>query len=240
MINISGLCKNYTGTTALKDVDLQIPDGEIFGLVGPNGAGKTTLMRCVMALVRPDAGSIQIDEYNALSDSTQVKKKVGYVAENPELYDYLTGDEYLNFIGELYQMPRRRLRERTAFLCKKFNLVKDMEQLVAEYSHGMRKKLAIIAAFLPDPPILLLDEPTNGLDPESVFYLKQHLKKASQAGTTIVFSSHILDTVEKICQRIGVINQGRIMACDTVEKLIGNSESLEVVFMNVVGHKKND
>ncbi|MBN2000388.1 ABC transporter ATP-binding protein [candidate division KSB1 bacterium] len=234
MINISGLSKRYFEITALDNVALNIPSGEIFGLVGSNGAGKTTLMRCVMALVRPDAGQINVGEFNALIDSTAVKSLIGYVAENPELYDYLTGLEYLYFVGRLYGMSRQLIRQQAEFLCKAFNLSQSTNQLVAEYSHGMRKKLAIIAAFMPKPPVLLLDEPTNGLDPESVYFLKQYLKNASRDGTTIVFSSHMLDTVEKICHRIGIIKQGRIIACDKVKKLVGQSKSLEEVFINAV------
>jgi ABC-2 type transport system ATP-binding protein len=237
MISITNLSKSYDGVRALRNVTLEIPRGEFFGLIGANGAGKSTLLKSIIGLVRPDNGEIKITDYSTEEDLLSIKRLVGYAPEEPILYDYLTGREYLEFVGSLREMDGQVAANRIEELMSVYELSEKASQLIAEYSHGMRKKISLCAALLDQPQILLLDEPTNGLDPESVFQLKKQLQAGSERGVTVIFSSHILDTVEKVCHRIGIIHEGRIIACGSLAELRtqhGEELSLEEIFMRLV------
>ena len=237
MISIANLSKSYDGVRALRNVTLEIPRGEFFGLIGANGAGKSTLLKSVIGLVKPDNGEIKIADYSSEEDLLSIKRLVGYAPEEPILYEYLTGREYLEFVGSLREMDHQVAANRIEELLSVYELSEKASQLIAEYSHGMRKKISLCAALLDQPQILLLDEPTNGLDPESVFQLKKQLQAGSERGVTVIFSSHILDTVEKVCHRIGIIHEGRIIACGSLAELRtqhGEEFSLEEIFMRLV------
>jgi len=237
MIEISDLYKSYDGVRALDGFSLKIKEGEFFGLIGPNGAGKSTLLKSLVGLIKPESGEIRISGINALADGMQTKTIIGYAAEEPALYEYLTGREFLEFVGGLRNIAEEQLTRRIEELLDSFSMKEKAEELVADYSHGMRQKISLSAALLAETKVLLLDEPTNGLDPESAFHLKQMLQDRCAGGTTIVFSSHVLDTVEKICHRVGIIHRGRIVACDSVENLrtlTGSEQSLENVFLSLV------
>ncbi len=237
MIEISDLYKSYDGVRALDGLSLKIKEGEFFGLIGPNGAGKSTLLKSLVGLIKPESGEIRISGINALADGMQTKTIIGYAAEEPALYEYLTGREFLEFVGGLRNIAEEQLTRRIEELLDSFSMKEKAEELVADYSHGMRQKISLSAALLAETKVLLLDEPTNGLDPESAFRLKQMLQDRCAGGTTIVFSSHVLDTVEKICHRVGIIHQGKIVACDSVENLrtlTGSEQSLENVFLSLV------
>jgi len=234
MIDIKKLCKNYDTVRALDDLSLHIDKGEFIGLIGPNGAGKTTLLKALMGLVRPESGAIAINGMNIWEKPVETRQLTGYSPEPPVLYDYLTGYEYLQFTGRMRGMNGKNLGDRITDLMQEFALQDKAAELIADYSHGMKKKIAIAAALLAEPPLLLLDEPTGGLDPEIIFSLKKLLVKLHDQGTTIVFSSHILETVEKLCSRVVMINKGKIVADDSIAnlyKLYGSDATLEDIFI---------
>jgi ABC-2 type transport system ATP-binding protein len=231
MIEITELCKRYDDVQALDQVSLNVQDGEILGLVGANGAGKSTLLKCLVGLIKADSGSIKL---NGMTPSLESRKFTGYAAETPLLYDYLTGLEYLQFIGGLRGMNEADLNHRSQYYIDLFSLKDKAPIPIADYSHGMRQKISLAAALLAQPQLLLVDEPTNGLDPESVFNLKKELAAAAAAGGTIIFSSHMLDTVEKICHRVAIVHRGQLVACDTVDRLLNGSHHLEEVYMGLI------
>ncbi|NIA31015.1 MAG: ATP-binding cassette domain-containing protein [Actinobacteria bacterium] len=237
MIKIENLSRSFEQVRALDDFSVEIKRGELFGLIGPNGAGKSTLMKCLIGLLKPDKGEILIDGENAVENSISVKKRIGYAPEDPVLYDYLTGMEFLEFITDLRKVPREISGEKIKSLLQNFGLEGKANQLIADYSHGMKQKISLAAALIAEPDILLLDEPTNALDPESIFWFKNHLQQLCESGVTIIFSSHILDTVEKICDRVGIIHRGKMVACDTIKALrrkFGGNVSLEDIFMHLI------
>ncbi len=237
MIRINNLEKKYGRIQALQTVTLQINDGEILGLVGANGAGKSTLIKCLVGLVRPDSGEVLRDgRVFTWAD----KKDLGYAAESPLLYDYLTGWEFLKFVGEIRHMSSRLLSQRIDYYLDLFSLQEKSGELIADYSHGMRQKISLAAALLSEPAVLLVDEPTNGLDPESVFNLKKELQRLSRQGGAVLFSSHILDTVEKICPRVAVLHQGRLVADDNLARLLKSSEHLEEAYMAMIKSRSAD
>jgi ABC-2 type transport system ATP-binding protein len=238
MIRIENLYKNYDKVCALNNFSMQVRKNELFGLVGANGAGKSTLLKSIVGLVKPDQGRIYIDELDNSIYPLKVRQKIGYAPEEPTLYDYLTGYEFLQFVGRIRDIAKEPLHHQIESLLHDFNLFEKSKTLIAEYSHGMRKKISLAAALLGNPPVLLLDEPTNGLDPENVYKFKKRLLDASANGVTIIFSSHILDTVEKICHRVGIIHYGKLLASDTVANLIAaapHNRSLEEYYMNLIG-----
>jgi len=237
MIRINGVTKYYDKVKALNNLSLDIDKGEFVGLIGPNGAGKTTLLKSIMGLVRPDSGEIAVNGTDIYLDPVAVKSQIGYAPEPPVLYDYLNGFEYLEFVGRVRGMDQNKLSPNITALLNEFEMTDKAEELIVDYSHGMKKKISIAAAFLSEPHLLLLDEPTGGLDPEIIYRLKNRLKQKHEKGATIVFSSHILETVEKLCSRIVMIHKGNIIADDTLQNLYertGQTESLEDIFMEMI------
>lgn len=236
MIKIVKLTKSFGQLQALDGLSLSVKKGEILGLIGPNGAGKSTLLRCIMGMLIPDSGEILVDDLSSKENIQQIKSIVGYAAEEPALYSYLTGQEYLEFISKIRRINQKRADSWTSVFFAEFGLKLKANELISDYSFGMRQKISLAAAMIFNPHVLLLDEPTNALDPESIFRFKQRLQELRKNGTTIIFSSHILDTVEKICDRVAVIDNGKIIACDSVENLKSaqNNKSLEDIFMNLV------
>ncbi len=237
MIRINGVTKNYDKVRALNNLSLNIAKGEFVGLIGPNGAGKTTLLKSIMGLVFPDAGNITVNGSDIHQYPVAAKSQIGYAPEPPALYDYLNGYEYLEFVGRVRGIEKKRLSSRIGSLLEEFQLEDKSEELVVDYSHGMKKKISLASAFLPEPDIMLLDEPTGGLDPEIIYRLKNRLKQVHEKGVTILFSSHILETVEKLCSRIVMIHKGNIIADDTLENLYhrtGKTGTLEEIFMELI------
>jgi ABC-2 type transport system ATP-binding protein len=236
MLSVIELKKSYEKVQALNSVSLSVKKGEMLGLIGPNGAGKSTLLRCIIGMLYPDSGTITIGELSTENDIQQIKSIVGYAAEEPTLYPYLTGREYLEFISQVRGIDEPLANNWINGFFNEFGLTTKADELISDYSHGMRQKISLAAAMIFNPQLLLLDEPTNALDPESIFHFKQRLNRMRDNGTTIVFSSHILDTVEKICDRVAVINKGQIIVCDTVANLINSQKdkSLEDIFMTLV------
>jgi ABC-2 type transport system ATP-binding protein len=236
MIKVDKIVKRYDKVIALDELSLSVNKGELFGLIGPNGAGKSTLLQCIIGLLKQDAGEILVD-INQNADSN--KKHIGYAPEEPVLYPYLTGREFLQFIAEIRNLPVSYTEWVDDFF-QEFGLQAKADELISDYSHGMKQKISLAASMIFGPQILLLDEPTNALDPESIFHFKDRLLAAKDKGVTIIFSSHILDTVEKICDRIGIIQNGKLVACDTISGFFNSykSKSLEDIFMHIVNENR--
>lgn len=237
MIQIQNIQKSFETTKALNKISFDIKVSEICGLVGPNGAGKSTLFKIIMGLLEQDTGEIIIDDIKIFFGDTDYKQLIGYAPEEPVLYEYLTGVEFLQFIAAAKQMPpdirTRRIGEWLDF----FSLTPKANELVKNYSQGMRRKLSLIAALFTEPKILLLDEATNGLDPSSSYKFKEYLKKFCAGGGTVLFSTHIIETAEHLCDRIIILNKGNIIK-QLIQKdwkhLRDNNSSLELLFMSLV------
>jgi len=239
IVQATGLTKNFGKLVAVRDLSLAIPAGEVFGFLGPNGAGKTTTIRMLIGLVRPTSGSACVAGFDVLREAREVKRRVGYVAETPYLYPKLTGREFLEFMGGLYQVAPATGRQRAARLLDLFELADKADQLVEGYSHGMRQKLALAGAMIHEPQVLFLDEPTSGLDPRSARLVKDLLLGLVERGHTVFLSTHVLEIAEQLCHRVGIIDRGQIIATGTLEDLRQHSQresgSLEDIFLQLTG-----
>jgi len=234
MLSINRVSKSFENNKkVLNDITFDINSGEIFGFIGHNGAGKTTLIKSIVGIHDFDEGEILIDKKSIKSDPIACKKIFAYIPDNPDLYEYLTGIQYLNFIGDIFKVPQEERQERIKYYADRFDLEKDIGSTIASYSHGMKQKLAIISALIHKPKLLILDEPFVGLDPKAAFTLKEIMKEFCELGGSIFFSTHVLDVAEKICNRIAIIKGGNIIAYGTTEEVKGNS-SLENVFMELI------
>ena len=238
MIKIINLSKSYN-KGALKAVDalsLSVNRGEIFGFLGPNGAGKTTTIKLMVGLLKPDCGDVFINGHSITKEPLQVKKSIGFVPENPQVYEKLTGIEYLNFMADVYSVPAVKRRQKISELLEMFSLSQATGDLLQSYSHGMRQKIVLTGAMLHEPPLLVLDEPLVGLDPRSSNHLKSYMREQCRKGHTVFFSTHVLEVAEKLCHRIGIINKGRLIALGTLGELkesAQNSENLENIFLEL-------
>ena len=241
MIKTDGLSKYYGKGGEIKAVDefnLEVYEGETFGLLGPNGAGKTTVVRLLNGIIKPTSGTAIVKEFDILEQENDVKRVTGMLAESPGLYDKLSGYEFLEFMGALYDVPGEILKERIDELLKLFGLHDRRDHLIEGYSSGMKQKLLIAAALIHDPPILFLDEPTSTLDPRASHMVKELIQElADTAGKTIFMCSHLLPVVEELCDRIGLINNGRLIAVGTVDEIIAQAgeETLEEAFIALTG-----
>ena len=232
MISIRGLTKRYGAATALSNLNLEIPEGERFGLVGPNGAGKTTTLKILATLLRPTSGSAHIAEHSVADTPDVIKRLVGYVPDTPALYEKLTGAEFLRFISDVRQLRDVR---RVRLLLDLLMLDEVADDLVETYSHGMRKRLGIAAALLHRPRVLLLDEPTGGLDPAAAGLVKDILGELPDQGATVLLCSHELGLVQQTCDRVGIVHRGALAAVGSPDELCAefNGASLEDVFLDV-------
>jgi ABC-2 type transport system ATP-binding protein len=241
IIRVESLSKHYGKNGEIKavdELDLEVYEGETFGLLGSNGAGKTTTVRLLNCIIKPTSGTATVNGYDILKEETKVKRVTGLLAESPGLYEKLSASEFLDFIGALYDVPKHILSERIDNLLKLFSLHERRDYLLEGYSRGMKQKVLIAAAMIHDPPILFFDEPTSMLDPRAALMVKDLLKKlAESAGKTIFICSHILPIVEELCDRIGIINQGRLIALGTIEEIIIQTETktLEDAFIAITG-----
>ena len=238
MLSIQNVSKSYQKgeIKAVDDLMLEVPPGQIFGFLGPNGAGKTTTIKMVVGLLRPDKGTITVDGIDVAKEPIEAKRRIGYVPDYPELYEKLTGVEYLNFIGDVFQVPTDTRRRRLAELLEMFELRDAVRDLIQTFSHGMRQKLAVIAAVLPDPALLILDEPMTGLDPKSSALFKDLMRRRCDEGKAVFFSTHILDVAERVCDHIGIIKHGRLVAegsMDELRKLAVGETTLEEIFLDL-------
>ena len=241
IIRIESLSKHYGKNgeiKALDELDLEVYEGETFGLLGSNGAGKTTTVRLLNCIIKPTSGTATVNGYDILKEETKVKRITGLLAESPGLYEKLSAFEFLEFMGALYDVPKNILPERIDNLLKLFSLHDRRDYLLEGYSRGMKQKVLIAAAMIHDPSILFFDEPTSMLDPRAALMVKDLLKKlAESAGKTIFICSHILPIVEELCDRIGIINEGRLIALGTIKEIISQTETttLEEAFIAITG-----
>ncbi|MBI3828359.1 MAG: ABC transporter ATP-binding protein [Planctomycetes bacterium] len=236
MVEIRGLTKQYGEFVAASDIRLSVPRGELFALLGPNGAGKTTTIRMLMGILKPTSGSAQIDGLDCFADRVEVKRRVGYLPDEPIFYDHLRGREILRFVGEMHGFDAREIDARAKPLLERFELADATEEYAVNYSKGMKKKLALICAVLHDPLLLIFDEPTNGLDPYATRTLHEFVREKVAAGKTVFFSTHLLDQAEKLCHRIGIVYKGRMAAVGTLAELrakVAQNSSLEEIFFSV-------
>ena len=239
MIEILHLSKKYGDTLAVEDLSLRIETGEIFALLGPNGAGKSSTVKVLTGLSKPTTGIVRISGFDVVEDPIEVKKRIGYVPENALLYESLTADEYLDLVGELRHMERKKLLAQRDELFSLFDLgPEDRRKLLAEFSKGMKQKVVFIAALIHNPEVLILDEPLSGLDANAALIFKEVLRKfAHEGGRTIFFCSHVLDVVEKLCDRIAIMAHGKLIAIGTPQELLDQSGelSLERAFNRLTG-----
>lgn len=237
MIDIQNISKSYNkgAVKAVDDLNLQVENGEIFGFLGPNGAGKTTTIKMIVGLLNPDRGNILIDGTDIRQNPIEAKKKIGFVPDNPNLYERLTGMEYLNFMADIYQVPAQVRGERIEYYLDMFELKDAASDLIKSYSHGMKQKTALAGALIHDPAVWILDEPMVGLDPKSAHLLKNQMRSHCDKGNIVFFSTHILEVAERLCDRIGIIHRGRLIASGTIDELRqgDNKESLENIFLEL-------
>jgi ABC-2 type transport system ATP-binding protein len=236
MIAFERLTKNYGDFTAVRDLDLAIERGEVFGFLGPNGAGKTTTIRMMMGILVPTSGHVMIDGLDCQRDRVEVKRRVGYLPDNPIFYDYLRGREILEFVGEMHGQSRREAQDRGGALLEELALADAAEEFAINYSTGMKKKLGLACALIHDPSVLILDEPTNGLDPRASHDVQERLRLSAARGKTIFLSTHLLDMAQRLCDRVGIIDRSELVAVGPLSELQERVEpggSLEQVFLKV-------
>lgn len=238
LIETSHLVKRYGDKIAVNDVSLEVHGGEIFGFLGPNGAGKTTTIKTIVGLLQPTSGTVKVAGYDVQAQPLLAKATCGYVPDEPNLYAKLSARELLRFVGDLYEMDRQQVERRIDELLRLFDLTEAGDDLIDSYSHGMRQKTAIAAALMHDPKALVLDEPTVGLDPKSARLIKDILRQLADRGAAVFLSTHILEIAEHMCDRIGIINRGALIAVGTMSELraLGKGEtSLEDIFLGLTG-----
>ncbi len=237
MLETRGLTRDYGAFRAVDHLDLRVERGELFGFLGPNGAGKTTTVKMMVGLLRPTEGTVLVDGLDVRSETGRVKARVGYVAEEPQLYEKLTCREFLTFCGELYGVPVREARRRGDEWLDFMALAEQADKLIENLSHGLRQRVALGAALIHRPPVLFLDEPTVGLDPRSARQVKDYLRELCRGGTTVFLTTHILEIAERICDRVGILDRGRLRALGTLDTLRGEARdrSLEDIFLELTG-----
>ncbi len=237
MLQIRNLTKKYGDTKAVDDLSLHIAPGEIFGFIGHNGAGKTTTLKSVAGVLRFDAGEILVDGTSIADDPLTAKKKLAYIPDNPDLYDFMTGIRYLNFTADIFGISSETRLARIREYGDAFGLTENLAQPISSYSHGMKQKLALISAWIHDPKLIVLDEPFVGLDPIASHVLKEKMRVHCDGGGAIFFSTHVLEVAEKLCDKIAIIKEGRLVRCGTMEEVRGDA-SLESVFLELEGEKE--
>ena len=234
MLRIEHLTKVYGGKKAVDDLSLHIQPGEIYGFIGHNGAGKTTTLKSVVGILQFDEGEITIDGISIREQPLACKKKFAYIPDNPDLYDFMTGIKYLNFIADVFGVDENTRQERIRKYAELFELTNDLGQPIAAYSHGMKQKLAIIAAWMHDPKLIIMDEPFVGLDPKASHLLKGMMREVCDNGGAIFFSTHVLEVAEKLCDKVAIIKGGKLIRSSTMEEVKGD-DSLEEVFLELEG-----
>jgi len=234
MLKIEHLRKAYGDKLAVDDLSLHIRPGEIHGFIGHNGAGKTTAIKACCGLLHFDAGEIYIDGLSIKEHPLECKQRTAYLPDNPDLYEFLSGIKYLNFIADVFGLGRQQREEQIERLSRKFELHDDLAQPISTYSHGMKQKLAVISALMHQPRLLVMDEPFTGLDPKASFLLKQKMRALCDQGAAVFFSTHVLEVAEKLCDKVAIIRRGRLVVEGTMEEVRGQ-DSLEEVFLELEG-----
>ncbi len=236
MLKIEHLTKKFGEQTAVDDLNLHIAPGEIYGFIGHNGAGKTTTLKSVVGILRFEEGEILIDGRSIKSDPIGCKRQIAYIPDNPDLYDYMTGIRFLNFIADIFGIQSSVRQERINKYADAFNLTENLSQPIASYSHGMKQKLAIISAWIHNPKLIIMDEPFVGLDPKASHLLKEMMREVCDNGGAIFFSTHVLEVAEKLCDKVAIIKDGKLIRSGTMEEVKGD-ESLEQVFLELEGEQ---
>ena len=236
MLKINHLTKTYGDKKAVDDLSLHIAPGEIYGFIGHNGAGKTTTIKSVVGILQFDEGEITIDGTSLKDDPIACKKKIAYIPDNPDLYEFMSGIKYLNFVADIFGVGAEERQERIKKYADMFELTEDLAQPISAYSHGMKQKLAIIAAWIHNPKLIIMDEPFVGLDPKASFLLKEMMRDVCAAGGAIFFSTHVLEVAEKLCDKVAIIKGGKLIRSGTMESVKGD-DSLEEVFLELEGEQ---
>ena len=235
MLHIEHFFKTYSGgKRAVDDLSLHVAPGRIYGFIGHNGAGKTTTLRAAAGVLDFTEGHILIDGHDVRRESVAAKRVTAYLPDNPDLYGFMTGIQFLNFIADLYEIDARVRTERIGKYAEAFEMTGNLGSPIASYSHGMRQKLALISAFIRQPKLMLLDEPMVGLDPSAAHIMKGFLAELCAGGSSVFFSTHVLEVAEKLCDEVAIIKQGRLVTCGPTEQIVGDS-SLEAVFLELEG-----
>ncbi|CKF12142.1 ABC transporter ATP-binding protein [Bacillus paranthracis] len=241
MIEIMNVSKSYNGSTyAVKDLSLSVPSGEIFGFLGPNGAGKSTTIKMITGIHGVDKGTVTINGIDIMKNPMEAKRTFGYVPDSPDMFLRLKGIEYLNFMADMYEVPKEVRQERIESLAKKFDLYNALSDQIQSYSHGMRQKIVIIGVLVHEPDVWILDEPLTGLDPKSAYILKEMMREHADKGKIVFFSTHVLEVAEKLCDRVAIINKGNLQFKGNLDEMrdhFKSNESLEKMFLEMTGNE---
>ena len=232
MLDIKNLTKTYGDKKAVDNLTLHIAPGEICGFIGHNGAGKTTTLKSVAGILQFDEGEITIGGRSVKTEPLECKRQIAYIPDNPDIYEFMTGIQYLNFIADIFGINEMKRKERIEKYAQLFELTDDLTAAVASYSHGMKQKLAVISAWIHNPKLIILDEPFVGLDPKAAHLLKEMMKEACSEGSAIFFSTHVLEVAEKLCDKVAFIKGGRLIRSGSMEEVKGD-DSLEAVFLEL-------
>ena len=237
MIELTNVTKIYGGTkTAVDHLNLTIDDGQILAYIGPNGAGKSTTLKMMTGIISSTEGTIKINGYDISKEPLEAKKQFGFVPDSPDMFLRLKGIEYLNFMADIYEVPEEVRDERINKYAEKFEMTKALGDKILSYSHGMRQKIVLMGALMHNPSVWILDEPLTGLDPKSSYALKEMMKEHAAAGNTVIFSTHVLEVAEKLCDKVAIINHGTLVYNGTLEELKETNEgSLEEIFLKLTG-----
>ena len=237
MIKLENVSKSYVkGKKSVDSLNLEIRDGEIFGFLGPNGAGKTTTIKMITGILNSDEGKILVDDKDIKIDSISAKKTIGFVPDTPDIFLKLKGIEYLNFMGDIYEVPKEIRKQRIEELTKKFEIYDNLNEEMQGYSHGMRQKIILCGALLSNPKNWILDEPMTGLDPKASYDLKEMMRKHAKEGNCVFFSTHVLEVAEKLCDRVGIINKGKLIFVGTFDEMkskLKDNGTLEELFLEI-------
>lgn len=242
MIKFDHVSKLYGEKEALSDLNVTINNGEIFGLIGHNGAGKTTTISILTSIIEASYGEVYLDDLALSQHRDEIKKKIGYVPDSPDIFLNLTANEYWHFLAKIYDIDKNLAEERIETLSKLFDLSNQKEEMIDSFSHGMRQKVIVIGALVSNPDIWILDEPLTGLDPQASFDLKELMKEHAKAGNTVIFSTHVLQVAEQLCDRIGILKQGKLIFVGTLDELKANhpEKDLETIYLEMAGRKSQE
>ena len=241
MLTIKNLTKHYKGSSkGVTDLSLHVAPGDLYAFIGHNGAGKTTTLKCITGIHDFDKGEIFINGIDLRADPLACKRAFAYIPDNPDLYEYLTGIQYLNFIADVFEVGAQERRERIEKYADAYELTASLGDLISSYSHGMKQKLAIISALVHQPKLLILDEPFVGLDPKAAMVTKNLMRELCQSGGAVFFSTHVLEVAEKLCNKVAIIKGGTLVAAGDMDEIVKDGESLESIFMEVVDDARAD
>ena len=239
MIQLKNVTKTYNNTVrAVDNLNLTVNNGEIVGFIGPNGAGKTTTLKMMTGILKPDCGSILINDYDIQKDALKAKQIIGYIADSPDMFLRLKGIEFMNMISDIYNVPTKIRQERIRIFADRFELTNVLSKPMQSYSHGMRQKMMVAAALVHDPDVWILDEPLTGLDPKSAYELKKMMREHADAGNSVLFSTHVLEVAEKLCDKVIIINHGQTLFYGTLDELTAqySNTDLETIFLEITNN----